>query len=192
MVLPPAVSGQRSAAKLLAAFTALAGLLTLLALLPGVHSGIGIVGQAVPATDRRRRQHPASVIIGFGLLLVAHGLWRRKRVAWQLGVILLTAATVAHILKGPSPIAAVISGAMLIALIWGTEGVHRALGSAVALRGRLVRSGLPAPRPDLRLQRASRRERAHRARPDVPRRARDHLRRPRRASAARTPTPRGS
>jgi lysyl-tRNA synthetase len=115
----PATQPSGSLAGLLAALTAVAGLLTLLTLLPGVHSGLGFIGQSLLPVTGDVISNVASVIIGFSLLLVAHGLARRKRVAWVIAVCLLAAATAVHILKGPHPIAAVVSGGMLVALLWG-------------------------------------------------------------------------
>jgi lysyl-tRNA synthetase, class II len=117
-VILPRASHERSPATLLAFFTALAGALTLLALVPGIHSGLGLVGQSLLPVTGDVISSLASVAIGVSLLLVAHGLYHRKRTAWVVAVALLSAATVVHILKGPHPIAAVISAAMLAGLVW--------------------------------------------------------------------------
>jgi lysyl-tRNA synthetase len=117
--VPEPAARKGSLAGLLAVLTAVAGLMTLLALLPGVNGGLGFIGQAFLPLTGDVASTVASVVIGVALLLIAHQLGRRKRVAWILAVLLLAAATVVHILKGPHPIAAVISGAMLIALLWG-------------------------------------------------------------------------
>lgn len=42
----------------------------------------------------------ASVLAGFALLSLAHGLWRRKRRAWQITLAVLLVAIVGHLLKG--------------------------------------------------------------------------------------------
>ncbi|MBA3716898.1 MAG: lysine--tRNA ligase [Actinobacteria bacterium] len=117
-VLLPRASHERSPASLLAFFTALAGALSLLALVPGIHSGLGLAGQSLLPVTGEVISSLASVAIGFSLLLVAHGLYHRKRTAWAVAVVLLSASTVVHILKGPHPIAAVLSAAMLAGLIW--------------------------------------------------------------------------
>ena len=59
-----------------------------------------------------------SVAIGLGILAIARGLSRGKRRAWAVGVVLFALAALIHLLRGPDPIAVVLSGAMLIALIW--------------------------------------------------------------------------
>jgi lysyl-tRNA synthetase class 2 len=59
-----------------------------------------------------------SVAIGLGLLAVARGLSRGKRRAWAIAVVLFAAAVVDHVLRGPDPLAVLLSAAMLLALIW--------------------------------------------------------------------------
>jgi lysyl-tRNA synthetase class 2 len=60
----------------------------------------------------------ASVVIGIWLIAIARGLARGKRRAWALSLVLFTAAAVVHLLRGPDPLAVLLSVAMLIALIW--------------------------------------------------------------------------
>jgi lysyl-tRNA synthetase, class II len=117
--LPPVPSRGPSVAGLLGALTAVAGFLTLMALLPGIHSGLGLVGQSLLPLTGDVASTLASVVIGVGLLLVAHGLSRRKRAAWTIAVVLFAGATLVHILKGPHPVAAVYTAAMLAVLLWG-------------------------------------------------------------------------
>lgn len=44
--------------------------------------------------------HLTSALAGFALLLLASGLWRRKRVAWLLALVVLVASIITHLLKG--------------------------------------------------------------------------------------------
>jgi lysyl-tRNA synthetase, class II len=60
----------------------------------------------------------ASVVIGILLIAIARGLARGKRRAWALSIVLFAAAAVVHLLRGPDPLAVLLSVAMLIALIW--------------------------------------------------------------------------
>ena len=60
----------------------------------------------------------ASVVIGILLIAIARGLARGKRRAWALSMVLFAAAAVVHLLRGPDPLAVLLSVAMLIALIW--------------------------------------------------------------------------
>jgi phosphatidylglycerol lysyltransferase len=56
--------------------------------------------------------------VAFLLLFLAYNLWRRKRVAWVIAVVLLTALTVAHVVKGHDELFAVVTGFNLILLLW--------------------------------------------------------------------------
>ena len=60
----------------------------------------------------------ASVAIGLGIVAVARGLSRGKRRAWGVAVVLFALAAIVHLVRGPDPIAVVLSAAMLIALVW--------------------------------------------------------------------------
>jgi len=60
----------------------------------------------------------ASVVIGIWLIAIARGLARGKRRAWAISIVLFAAAAVIHLLRGPDPLAVLLSVAMLLALIW--------------------------------------------------------------------------
>jgi lysyl-tRNA synthetase len=59
-----------------------------------------------------------SVAIGLGILGIARGLSRGKRRAWGVGVVLFALAAVVHLLRGPDPVAVLLSAAMVFALVW--------------------------------------------------------------------------
>lgn len=66
-----------------------------------------------------RGGHLTSALAGFALLLLAVNLWRRKRVAWLLTVLVLTASVVTHLLKGLDyEEAALATLLLIILLIW--------------------------------------------------------------------------
>lgn len=50
--------------------------------------------------DARRGSHLAAAILGFALIVLAVGLWRRKSVSWALALGALTISSIAHMLKG--------------------------------------------------------------------------------------------
>jgi phosphatidylglycerol lysyltransferase len=50
--------------------------------------------------DARRGSHLAAAILGFVLLVLAVGLWRRKSVSWALALAALMISAIAHMLKG--------------------------------------------------------------------------------------------
>ena len=114
----PRRDASRIAVPAIAVFTALGGVLQLLATLPFVHSRLD--GREVdfgplwfPVAG-----HIVSVIVGFVLLLLADQLAKRKRLAWRVATALFAIAGVAHLLKGPHPVAIVYCAAMLVALVW--------------------------------------------------------------------------
>jgi len=61
--------------------------------------------------------HLTSALAGFALLLLAASLWRRKRVAWFLTVMVLAISIVTHIIKGLDYEEATLAIVLLIALI---------------------------------------------------------------------------
>lgn len=114
VVAPP---GNPGVQKFLGWMTALAGIIYLLAVLPGVHSNLGFDSLIGNVTDRASG-HVLSSLIGLVLLLIASGIMRGKRRAWGVAVLLFSIAAVVHTLKGPDPVVVVYSGFMAIALIW--------------------------------------------------------------------------
>ena len=61
--------------------------------------------------------HLTSALAGFALLLLAASLWRRKRVAWFLTVMVLAISIVTHIIKGLDYEEATLAVILLVALI---------------------------------------------------------------------------
>src|SRR5512143_4047572 len=63
--------------------------------------------------------HLTSALAGFALLLLASGLWRRKRVAWLSALLVLLASVITHVLKGldyeEASLAALLA---VVLLIW--------------------------------------------------------------------------
>lgn len=85
----------------------------LVALLAGVMGAINVLSAVTPAlADRLRllrqfsplsvRQggHLTAALAGFALLMLAGNLWRRKRVAWLLTLIVLVVSAISHLVKG--------------------------------------------------------------------------------------------
>ncbi len=64
-----------------------------------------------------RGGHLTSALAGFALLLLAVNLWRRKRVAWLLTVLVLAASAVAHLIKGLDYEEATLAALLLITLL---------------------------------------------------------------------------
>ncbi len=102
----------------LAILVALAGLATIFVAIPGLHSRFGRFDRTIDSVDVRAGGMVAAVIIGLVCLLVAGQLARGKRSAWWVAVVLLAVATVAHLVKGPHPVAVIITVGVLVALVW--------------------------------------------------------------------------
>jgi lysylphosphatidylglycerol synthetase-like protein (DUF2156 family) len=100
-----------------AALTALCGALQLLSTIPFVHARWGARDAAIGPLWVPIVGHVVSVIVGLLLILLADQLGRRKHTAWRLAVVLFAVGALAHVLKGPHPIALVFCVAMLIALV---------------------------------------------------------------------------
>lgn len=115
--VPVSPAGNPAVQKFLGWMTALAGIAYLLAVLPGVHSNLGIGSLVNDVTDRASG-HVVSAVVGLVLLVIAGGIMKGKRRAWAVAVLLFAIAAVVHTLKGPDPLVAIYSGFMLIALIW--------------------------------------------------------------------------
>ncbi|HWM03154.1 MAG TPA: lysine--tRNA ligase [Actinophytocola sp.] len=108
----------RVTARVLAALTGVTGLLQLLTLLPVVHSrmdrqGIDLDPLWVPVAG-----HVVSVVVGLLLLVLADQLRKRKWPAWRVATALFAVGAVAHVLKGPHPVALAFCVGMLVALVW--------------------------------------------------------------------------
>jgi len=117
---PPASEPNRTVQKFLGWMTALAGIVYLLAVMPGVHSNLGI-GSLINDLTGRVSGHVVSAVIGLILLLIAGGIAKGKRRAWGVAVLLFAIAAAVHTMKGPDPIVAIYSGFMVILLIWNRD-----------------------------------------------------------------------
>ena len=113
---PPRPDRHDRAVGAIAALTAVAGVLQLLVRLPLVHSRLGTDAVSrslvVPVTGA-----VVSVVVGAVLVLVAGQLARRRRAAWWTAVVLFTVGAVAHVVKGPHPVAVLLCLGVLAALV---------------------------------------------------------------------------
>ena len=118
---PPAAEGGHFAARVLAALTGVAGLLQLLAVLPVVHTRMDRLDQREGVLDPfwlPVAGHVVSVVVGLLLLVLADQLRRRKQPAWRVAAVLYAVGAIAHVLKGPHPVALLLCVGMLVALVW--------------------------------------------------------------------------
>jgi phosphatidylglycerol lysyltransferase len=83
-----------------ALLVAAVGLIDVLsAVLPALTARLAVLQEVIPETARHGARITAA-LAGFGLLMLAHGLWRRKQLAWLLSILLLCLSIVSHMLKG--------------------------------------------------------------------------------------------
>jgi phosphatidylglycerol lysyltransferase len=86
--------------RLIALLTGVMGIIDVLSgLTPSLHDRLKILEQYSPF-GVSIGSHLTSVLAGFALLLLANGLWRRKRLAWTLAVAILILSIPIHLIKG--------------------------------------------------------------------------------------------
>ena len=105
------------AVRTIAGLTALCGVLQLLSMIPFVHSRFDAREDAIGPLWVPIVGHVVSVIVGLLLILLADQLGKRKHAAWRLGVALFALGALAHLVKGPHPIALAFCVGMLVALV---------------------------------------------------------------------------
>lgn len=111
--------------RLTAVLVALTGLINgLSSLTPALHDRLEMLAPYLPGLARHSARLTAA-LAGFGLLLLATNLWRRKRVAWLLAEVLLGISSVSHLVKGLDFEEALIAGALLIWL-WMLRAEYQA------------------------------------------------------------------
>jgi phosphatidylglycerol lysyltransferase len=83
-----------------ALLTVLMGIINLTsAVRPALQNRLAIIEEIFPL-EVRNGSRIASALAGFALLLLASNLWRRKRTAWVLTVLLLIVSILTHLVKG--------------------------------------------------------------------------------------------
>ncbi|MGE5072682.1 MAG: hypothetical protein ACM3MF_04570, partial [Anaerolineae bacterium] len=94
------VSSEMLGVRAVAVLTALMGVVNVLAAVrPSMQSRLRLL-EAYSPLQVTHGGHLTSALAGFALLLLASGLWRRKRVAWLLTLLVLLGSIVTHLLKG--------------------------------------------------------------------------------------------
>src|SRR5450755_370160 len=86
--------------RLIALLVAGMGLVNLLSdTLPALHNRVDLLRNYLPF-GVRFGSRLAATLAGFALLLIAQGLWRRKRAAFYLGLFALVVSATGHMAKG--------------------------------------------------------------------------------------------
>lgn len=100
--------------RLAAVLVAITGIISgLSAITPALHERLELLAPYLPGFARHSARLTAT-LAGFGLLLLATNLWRRKHVAWLLTELLLGVSIVSHLLKGLDVEEALVAGALLV------------------------------------------------------------------------------
>ena len=115
---PPA--GSPAARKWLGWMTALAGLVHLVALAPGLDSKLGL-GQLVEDATGQVSSTVVAAVVGLILLVIAGQIGKGKRRAWFVATLLFAIGGAVNVLNGPHPLVVLYSGIMVIALIWNRD-----------------------------------------------------------------------
>jgi phosphatidylglycerol lysyltransferase len=98
--------------------TAVAGIVNVLSgIMPPLGGRLAVLSRILPLVVRRGARL-TSVLSGFGLLLLAGNLWRRKRAAWLLALVLLGVSIVSSLLRGLDYEQAALQGALMIWLLF--------------------------------------------------------------------------
>lgn len=104
--------------RLAAEFTALIGLLNLIAaLVPSLPEPVRLIEQYAPLGVNQAGRMVAG-LSGIALLVLAGGLWRRMRIAWWLTMVFLIFSIINILIKGQDMMVAVVSVVMAIWLIY--------------------------------------------------------------------------
>jgi lysyl-tRNA synthetase, class II len=116
-----------------------------------------VVNSAIPRLNLEHRLHritpfvpgaltnvtaTADVIIGLLLLMLSHGLRRRKRRAWQAVSVLLLSSVVIHVLHGPYLVPGVVSAIVLAMLLFFRDEFYAVGDTGTRWRAARVLIGL--------------------------------------------------
>jgi phosphatidylglycerol lysyltransferase len=94
--------------------TGIMGLIDVLsAVTPALAERLALLRQFSPL-EVRRGGHLTAALAGFALMLLGGSLWRRKRVAWLLTLVVLLVSIFSHLLKGLDYEEAILAAALLV------------------------------------------------------------------------------
>jgi phosphatidylglycerol lysyltransferase len=117
-----------SSVRAVALLTALMGLVNLLSsITPSWPTRLLLIEQFSPL-GITHSGHLAIALTGFALLVLARGLWQRKRLAWVLTLLMLDASIVSHLLKGLDYEEAIMAGVLAAWLFTLYPHFHARLG----------------------------------------------------------------
>jgi len=110
--------------RLIAILTAAMGVINVLsAVTPSLMRRIQAFEKVLPL-EVRRGGHLTAALAGFALLILASGLWRRKRISWLLTLAVLLVSGISHLVKGLDYEEALLALALGAALIGMRHQFH--------------------------------------------------------------------
>ena len=110
-------AGERWLVRIPALLTGFMGIVNVLsALTPALRNRPPLIRSLVPL-EIRHGGHLTATLAGFALLLLARGLWRRKRIAWLLTLIILGISAASHLVKGLDYEEAILAAALALWLV---------------------------------------------------------------------------
>ena len=103
---------------------ALMGVVNVLsAVTPSLVDRLAVLRQYLPL-EVRHGGHLTAALAGFALLILAHGLGRRKQVAWMVTLIVLGVSAISHLVKGLDYEEALLAGGLAMVLWRMRAGFH--------------------------------------------------------------------
>jgi phosphatidylglycerol lysyltransferase len=116
-----------------AILVALMGLVNVLsAVTPSMAERIAILERYLPL-EIRHGGHLTAALAGFALLVLAHGLSRRKRVAWVLTLVMLAISAISHLIKGLDYEEAILAGGLAV-ILWRSRAHFHARSDVPSVR----------------------------------------------------------
>ena len=110
--------------RLIALLTALMGVINVLSTVtPSLMNRLQLLEKYSPLLVSRGG-HLTAALAGFALLLLASGLWRRKRAAWWLSLIVLILSAISHLVKGLDYEEALLAAALAVWLVIQRHEFH--------------------------------------------------------------------
>jgi len=104
--------------RLVAVFTGLMGIINVIsAVTPRLHTRMTRLAEFSPLGIRHGGRLTAA-LAGFALILLASNLWRRKRMAWLLTLVVLVISALSHWIKGPDYEEAFLAIALIAWLLY--------------------------------------------------------------------------
>jgi phosphatidylglycerol lysyltransferase len=118
--------------------TVLTGIINLTsAVQPALQSRLAMIEAVIPL-EVRHGSRMTSALAGFALLLLAGSLWRRKRTAWVITVLLLVVSILTHLLKGLDFEEACLALGLLVVLVLFRHSFHASSDRPSLRQGLLV------------------------------------------------------